>query len=51
MCLSCNAFERSYAAGLFASRRANRVVAAVRVALELWVVIGTTQISWQVWLR
>ncbi|MEU2029953.1 DoxX family protein [Nocardia amamiensis] len=34
---------------LFGSRRANRIVAALQVALGLWILIGAAQISWQAW--
>nr|WP_324197589.1 DoxX family protein [Nocardia abscessus] len=34
---------------LFGSRRANRIVAAVQVALGLWVLIGGVYIGWQAW--
>ncbi len=34
---------------LFGSRRANRIVAAVQVALGLWVLIGGVYIGWQTW--
>ncbi|MEV6321687.1 DoxX family protein [Nocardia sp. NPDC051787] len=34
---------------LFGSRRANRIVAALQVALGLWILIGTAQTSWEMW--
>ncbi|MEU6830226.1 DoxX family protein [Nocardia beijingensis] len=34
---------------LFGSRRANRIAAAVQVALGLWVLIGGAYIGWQTW--
>ncbi|WP_039799407.1 hypothetical protein [Nocardia araoensis] len=34
---------------LFDSRRANRIAAAVQVALGLWVLIGGVYIGWQAW--
>ncbi|MGY1934454.1 MULTISPECIES: DoxX family protein [Nocardia] len=34
---------------LFGSRRANRIVAAVQVALGLWVLIGGVYIGWHSW--
>jgi hypothetical protein len=34
---------------LFASRRANRVAAALQVALGVWVLLGGVHIGWQTW--
>ncbi|MEU2038472.1 DoxX family protein [Nocardia niwae] len=34
---------------LFGSRRANRIAAAVQVALGLWVLVGGVHIGWQSW--
>ncbi|WP_330229475.1 DoxX family protein [Nocardia sp. NBC_00508] len=34
---------------LFGSRRANRIAAALQVALGLWILTGTTVLTWEVW--